>query len=158
MVTKMNKYDIYVHLQLPEYKTGIYTLKGVPPGGKLKGYLQVTPNEHFNCRRIWGEFGYYDKGVGTPNENRLESVILHEGEMLKGSTIKEGFSFQAPLIGPVSYEGEYVKIVWFLRIRVDIPFWFDDRREYNFKVIPRVVDSPERINFKPFEKGPPAVF
>jgi hypothetical protein len=137
------KYKIEVNLDLPRHQAGDRTLTGIQPGGRLEGEMILTPYEDVNCRGVWLEIGYNEGGFGSPHEERMVEAKIFEGNLKKNVPVAHQIIFQVPENAPMSYHGEYVKIEWYVRARIDIPLWFDKREEFHFNVIPKLVTSRE---------------
>jgi len=144
------KYSLEVNFSLPRYEVGEVTLTGVQLGHQLEGEVMLISGEDINCRGIWMEIGYHERGNGTPQEGRLEQIMIFKGNLLKGKPFVHRILFDVPPTAPMTYSGEYIKYIWFVRIRIDIPFWFDKREEFEFAVIPRLVRKREEIDFSKF--------
>lgn len=140
-----DKYDLTVNFALSNYEVRGVSLNGIMPGQILEGEALLNPYEDVNCRGLWLEIGYWDRGRGTPHENRLVQDMFYQGNLQRNQAISHRIQFQIPDRGPVTYAGENVNIDWFVRIRVDIPMWFDKRYEYPFNVIPRFIASREEV-------------
>jgi hypothetical protein len=140
-----DKYSIAVNFALPRYNIKGRTLEGVFPGEKLDGEIVLKSLCDINCRGVWLEIGYIEKGNGSPHEERMVEVMFHKGTLAKNQIITQGLNFHIPDNAPVSYKGKYFEILWFVRARVDIPMWFDDRKEFHFNVLPFMVNSKEDI-------------
>jgi hypothetical protein len=143
------KYSLKVNFVMPRHEIQGTTLTGVQPGETLEGEALLTTYEDINCRGVWLEIGYHDRGSGTPNDNRLFQTMFYEGKLQANKPLTHLFRFTIPETGPVSYEGQIVKIEWYVRIRIDIPFWFDKREEFPFNVIPTLVTTENRAEVQP---------
>lgn len=148
-----DKYDLQVNFALPKYTVRGITLEGVMPGETLEGEILLKPFEDVKCRGLWLEIGFWDRGQGTPNENRLLETKIHEGDLRKNQPFSYHLQFEIGPGAPPTYLGQSVKIEWFVRVRVDVPLWFDKRHEFFFNVLPHIVASPEDINLSPMEKA-----
>ena len=147
-----DKYKLEVNFAIPNYEIHGTTVEGVQPGERLEGEVLFHPFEDVNCRGVFIEIGHHEKGRGTPYENRLVQSMIFEGSLRRNQPFSHHILFQIPDSVPPSYSGEYVTIEWFVRIRLDIPFWFDKREEFPFKVIPKLVKSKEEVDFTTEEK------
>ncbi|MCD4782694.1 MAG: hypothetical protein K8T10_02570 [Candidatus Eremiobacteraeota bacterium] len=140
------KYELEVNFALPQHIIRGMTLEGVQPGGMLEGEIILTPFEEVNCRGVWLEIGYREGGNGTPYEDRLLETMICKGRLHANESFSHHLLYQLPDNVPISYTGDYVKIEWYIRIRIDIPFWFDTREEFPFRVIPRILRSRNEID------------
>lgn len=148
------KYRLEVNLIQPQYHVDNVTVEGIQIGDNLEGEVILSVMENVNCRGVWIEIGYHDRGSGTPNENRLIQTMIFEGELRRNQNYSHHILFQIPERGPTSYQGKLVKIEWFVRIRIDIPYWFDKRKEFYFNVLPKFISSRDEVDYSIFEEKP----
>lgn len=155
-----NKYDLSVNLIMPQYQVKGQDLKGVQVGGRLEGEVVLVPFEEVNCRGVWLEIGYNAKGKGTPHTEKLFENMIFQGKLSREQPLAYQITFDIPAKAPVSYAGEYVRIEWFVQIRIDIPFWFDIREEFPFRVLPCFAERMEELNLEQFrtDTGPETPF
>jgi len=146
-----NKYNLEVNFATPQYVVRGMTLEGVQPGGILEGEIILTPFEKINCRGVWLEIGYEEKGQGTPAGEMFLQIMIYKGELQANESFSHHLVYQLPPNAPITYMGDYVQIHWYVRIRIDIPFWFDIREEFPFRVIPRILKS--RDEFGDYQAG-----
>lgn len=133
-----NKYDIKFLINPQKYNIAGNIIEGTPVGQDITGKILLNPYIDIKCRGLWLEIGYREHGNGTPYENRLFNEKFYDGPLTKYSQIEKPFKFTIPSSGPITYNGHYVKIDWFVRLRIDIPIWPDPREQLNFKVIPAI--------------------
>lgn len=134
-----NKYYANVKFKQTACQICGNSLNGVQPGDTLNADILINPREDVDCRGVWIEIALMETGHGSPYEKRLQNIEIHKGAMRRGEPIPHSISFQVPKRLPPTYHGDYVKFRWIIRIRIDVPLWFDDRDEYEFIVIPRIV-------------------
>lgn len=146
------RYELKINLVIPRYQIRGITLEGLQPGESLEGEVILTPREEINCRGVWLEIGWFDRGKGTSHENRLMEAMFFQGKLKAGETLAHRITFAIPKEAPVSYAGQLVTVEWYVRVRIDIPFWFDIREERYFRVIPHLVRERDEADFSMAEK------
>ena len=100
--------------------------------------LWVQTNEALNGRGVLCWVGCRIHGSGTDEEITLHAEqTIHEGALNPGQPVSFPIEVSVPGSGPVSYVGRYVKLEWVVRVRIDIPLWFDKRMYVPFIVTPR---------------------
>lgn len=132
------KYDLTTKIEINKHKMGEKTIEGICIGETLNGEISLTPYSDINCRGLWLEIGYNERGNGTPHESRLLQTMFYQGQLKKDLPVNHRFSFVIPPNGPITYKGTYVNFIWYIRVRIDIPFWFDKREEKEFTVLPKI--------------------
>jgi hypothetical protein len=72
---------------------------------------------------------------GSGNEERIEDPLeFQEGPFAPGHELR----FESTLSkGPLSWQGKYVKVDWFVRVELDVPWALDPHREQPFLVVPK---------------------
>lgn len=138
-------YEAKVNFIIPRHEVGGRTLVGVQPGETLQGELILESKEDINCRGVWIEIECKETGNGTNSYTRVHESKIFEGALRKDEQISHQISFQIPLGMPLTYAGQYVRFQWVVRLRIDIPLWFDPREEFEFTVLPRLVRSKEEV-------------
>lgn len=147
-----NKYSLEVNFIIPRYEVRGITIEGVQQGQTLEGEVILKPYVDMNCRGVWMEIGYMERGQGSHEENRMLENMIFEGSLQQNRPLSHHILFKIPENAPPTYKGEIVEIAWFVRIRIDIPFWFDKREEFEFMVIPRFAKIKDDIDFKKLPK------
>ncbi len=101
-------------------------------GGKVSGRVRVTTLEHLACRGVRLNVGWRTEGRGDQDSQLLLDEHVHFGELPPGEQV---FPFQAELpVGPISFDGKYIKIVWFANARIDLAWKLDPKAEQKFFV------------------------
>ncbi|MBI2267407.1 MAG: hypothetical protein HYU64_19945 [Armatimonadetes bacterium] len=133
------KYDLTISLEnLEELVLNGKRVEGICLGSQLQGTVHFTAVENVNARGLHLEIGYNEHGNGTPCEHQLIDTMFFKDDLVAGQPMEHRFVFPIPDDGPVTYHGKYVNFDWFVRIRVDIPFWPDKREKFPFIVLPRI--------------------
>lgn len=147
-----DKYKLDVNFYLPRYNVRGKTLKGLQPGGTLEADIELTAYEEVKIRGIWLVIGWGEKGRGTPSEHRLVEEMIYHGSLFPRDRFDHHVNFRIPENANVTYCGNYVTVEWFIRIRLDVPFWFDKRENFPFMVLPRMYRSLDDINMSGLNK------
>ena len=77
---------------------------------------------------------------GSGTAETVDIVPEHfafQGDIQSGIPVYGTFSGRIPAEGPLTFAGRGIKFDWEVRVRVDIPFWRDQRFNYPFCVVPR---------------------
>jgi hypothetical protein len=92
--------------------------------------------EAFHCRKITLICAWRTQGRGNKASGGEEAMTFAEGAKFQSGELKE-YSFQfSARRGPVSYQGQYLNVEWYLRAQVDIPVAVDVSREEKFTLAP----------------------
>ncbi|MDQ7822587.1 MAG: hypothetical protein RDV48_07295 [Candidatus Eremiobacteraeota bacterium] len=131
-------YELRVKIDEKYHRLGDIEVSGTPCGGSFEGDIVLIPSEDVNCRGLWLEIGYKEGGMGTPHDQQMVQEMFFHGNLIRNNPVEKHFAFKVPREGPVTYKGSYAKFEWYVRVRIDIPFWFDKREEREFTVLPRL--------------------
>lgn len=115
----------------------------VAAGSFLSGDVTWRPDEDDDPapREIVVSAEWDIEGSGYPTSGRARSTrFTPAGD---GREFKFPFRLLIPYDGPISFEGELMKVVWTLNVRAD-KRGLDERTEVEFRVEPRVVTSSAR--------------
>lgn len=105
-------------------------------GEAITGKVQVLAREAFHCRKITLLCAWRTQGRGNKTAGGEEGMAFAEGAKIQSGELQE-YPFQfAARRGPVSYQGQYLSVEWYLRAQVDIPVAVDVIREENFTLAP----------------------
>jgi hypothetical protein len=105
-------------------------------GEAITGKIQVLAREAFHCRKITLICAWRTAGRGNKAAGGEEGMVFAEEGRFQSGELKE-YSFQfAARRGPVSYQGQYLNVEWYLRAQVDIPVAVDVIKEEKFMLAP----------------------
>jgi|GEM_PF-2196091 len=109
-------------------------------GQVVSGLVTISSSSQVKINKItvWGGFKVHGKGE---TENFFS--ILNEDDKNQISPEKPvvlPFSMQIPDDGPLSYDGECVKIDWLIKVDIDIP-WALDEHSYHYIVVVPCIDD-----------------
>jgi hypothetical protein len=106
-------------------------------GEQLQGKALVTPTADMKVNSVEVQLMWKAHGRGSANEGIVAKATTPDKELRADREVSIPFDFQVPVDAPVSYDGEYVKISWFLRTYLDIPWAIDDEESFPLLVLPR---------------------
>jgi hypothetical protein len=105
-------------------------------GEAITGKIQVLAREAFHCRKITLICAWQTRGRGNKASESEEGMIFAEDTKFQSGELQE-YPFQfAARRGPVSYQGQYLAVEWYLRAQVDIPVAVDVIKEEIFMLAP----------------------
>lgn len=104
----------------------------VAPGGVLRGRIVARCEGQKAPRAVVVEAGWRTEGRGSRDQGDVLSQRL---EPRGGhAEIDEPFEVPIPAAGPCSYDGDLLRIIWELRVRLDIPWGRDETTARPFVV------------------------
>lgn len=110
-------------------------------GEPMSGTVTWTPESEKSPRKITLTFGWRTEGRGS---TASEDVIICEhdpGVISARRPVEMPFEIQIPEEVPVSFNGELIRVIWSLKVRVDLPWAFDEKHEWEFRVLGRQVTA-----------------
>ncbi|OUS25444.1 hypothetical protein A9Q99_21180 [Gammaproteobacteria bacterium 45_16_T64] len=112
-------------------------------GDKVEGVVVVSVDKECDCnelsiKKFWQTHGQGDKSKGEP-----EKITLYKGVWQPGE-YRYDFAFEL-LEEPVSYQGKYINIDWYLKAQADTPWAMDPKAEQDFLLVSNP-DKPCRAN------------
>ncbi len=114
----------------------------VQAGQTLTGELTLRVPHDVNARGVLLEVSCKVHGRGTDEKvAAIEESKIYEGDLRAGQDLQVPFEAHISGAGPCTYHGRYIKMDWAVRVRIDVPMWFDKRYEFPFTVVPRVRDK-----------------
>lgn len=112
-----------------------------PVGGRVKGRVSISAPVATKTRKITIDLTWKTEGRGNPDKKSVDSVTIHEGELYDGAMINHDFELTLPEDGPITYDGHYIRIVWTVVVRIDIPWAKDVFERADFTVLPQYADA-----------------
>lgn len=109
----------------------------VVAGATVDGSVKLQCSDTVSCRGVLLEVGYQVSGKGNPYTGLVHNGMLHQGHLQGQVEVDLPFSVPIPADGPISYHGKHISIDWFVKARVDIPIFADQRFSEGFVVTPR---------------------
>lgn len=83
------------------------------------------------------EVGWRTEGRGTVNEGVVGKHAVEISDDDSFAAPWKGIETTIPLDAPVSYDGDLIRILWAVHVRLDIPWAKDEKAEEQFRVLPR---------------------
>lgn len=115
----------------------------VTVGETLSGRMTWTASSQKQPKEIKISMGWRTEGRGEVDRQTVEEIRLGEDRFSANGAVYSDFNFPIPRSGPVSYDGSLIRIIWEVRIVVDMPGFFsrDDKETYGFRVLPQPILS-----------------
>src|SRR6266498_2764623 len=104
------------------------------PGSTIQGRARLTSDGTVECRRVMVRLEWHTEGRGDRDQRCADEVELASG--ILPERLDQSFTLTVPQL-PWSYDGNYIDIIWQVRVVVDIPLWIDSRAEAPIIVAPR---------------------
>ncbi len=89
------------------------------PYEDLVALIQVRPEREINCRDVWVYVGWHTEGKGDRNSAAVYSESLGVLGISPDEPLTYELHYQLPN-DPWSYEGELLRIVWTVHVKVEI--------------------------------------
>ena len=112
-----------------------------PVGDLVKGRVSIDAPVATKTKKITVDLNWKTEGRGNQNKDTVDSVTIHEGELYDGAMINSEFELKLPDDGPVTYDGHYIRIVWAVVVRIDIPWATDVFEHTEITVLPQYADA-----------------
>jgi len=104
-------------------------------GEPIAGVVKIAAHDNFLCRKLTLIREWKTGGRGNHAGGGEEGMIFADDtEFHSGETREYPFRFVG-LVGPASYDGHHLKVVWHLRAQVDIPIAVDIKHEEKFLLV-----------------------
>ncbi len=112
-----------------------------PVGGRVKGRVSISAPVATKTKKITVELVWKTEGRGNENKDTVDSTTIHEGELYDGAMINCDFELTLPEHGPITYDGHYIRILWAVVVRIDIPWAKDVFEQAEITVLPQYADA-----------------
>lgn len=104
----------------------------VRAGERLRGQALWTSDGGKQPRKIEVSCQWRIEGKGRPKREVVDEAVEHD--VAARSQVTVPLDFGIPSLGPLSYEGKLLSIVWEVVARVDLPFALDQIETKQFRV------------------------
>ncbi len=94
------------------------------PGSRLEGLVQVMPTEDIRSKRVLVRVGWHTEGRGDRDGAIVGELQIAQGGLTANNLLSQPFAINLPR-EPWSFAGQYISIVWEVRVVIDIPFGID---------------------------------
>lgn len=105
------------------------------PGDRVRGFITVDVNKSVTCTDLTVRLEIASHGRGNTWIDVKGSEQLFVGDWSPGEQQLYPFDFEMPA-GPISYNGKYLNVSWYIRANVAIPWAFDPKTEKEILVKP----------------------
>jgi hypothetical protein len=105
----------------------------------LKGIATWWADRDVFPRSIIVALGWRTEGRGDVDSDRVAEWREAGRTVFAGEVVRVPFTFEIPGDGPVSYDGKLIRVIWEVRVRVDLPWAVDEKAEFPFRVRPRQI-------------------
>jgi hypothetical protein len=107
--------NIYVRFQGQE---GVEIPK-YAPGQQMMGVVNIEVPKVMSVRGVDIELQWETQGKGDRDGETVDRDRVQVSEITPGNPLQHPFAFNAPML-PWTYEGELIRIVWSLRVQIDV--------------------------------------
>ncbi len=105
-------------------------------GGSIGGRLIVDVLNGQRARELRVELRWRTEGRGDRNEEKVAAQTVLSGDLPAMQSAAMPFTLDVPDAGPITYEGHLIRIRWFVRGVVDVPWGKDIFDEVPVTVLP----------------------
>lgn len=114
----------------------------LPVGERVQGQVIWTPERAKQPRGIKIMLGWRTEGRGSTDRRVVSEVTMPVGQMSVGLPVQLPFDLMLPPEGPVSYNGNLLRIIWEVRVEIDEPWAINEKAAAPFVVVPRWANQP----------------
>ena len=107
-----------------------------PVGGTVRGETQVVTTDEMSKCAVHVELAWETEGRGNKDTETCAKITVHEGALHGQGTFTFPFELPVPPGGPVTFDGHYIRVRWFVRTVVDIPWAIDVKESSAITVLP----------------------
>ncbi|PCI39915.1 MAG: hypothetical protein COB53_02350 [Elusimicrobia bacterium] len=107
-------------------------------GGAVAGQLILQPKEDVRIQASSVSLHWRTEGRGDTNEAEVSKVDLGAlGDL--SSRDQRRFAFELPIHpdGPITYDGTLIRVIWEVRVHLDVPWGWDKKQVFPVRVVPR---------------------
>ncbi len=105
------------------------------PGETLEALIQVRPDMTINCRDVEIRVGWHTEGTGDRNSDTYFVDMAGVTSLTPNNPLTHEIRCTLPY-SPWSYEGELIRIVWAVYVKIDISMMPDMNHQQPFILIP----------------------
>ena len=110
-------------------------------GDTVAGEISWRPEEETRVKGLRVELLWRTEGRGDSDDAVVARFDGDIGETVGVTGITVPFSLTLPREGPMSYDGQIIRILWTVRARADIPWGIDVKAERNIHIGPAIATS-----------------
>ena len=104
-------------------------------GGQVAGTVVWTPENDCTPRKITVGVGWRTEGRGDVDRELVLSADEEGQFATAGQSVSIPFRGQIPADAVPSFTGHLLRVLWFVSIRVDLPWAFDETTEVEIAVL-----------------------
>ena len=104
-------------------------------GDTFRGWVSWTSEKDVTPRKVSLIVGWHTEGRGSTAQDDVVTCEHECGPVSEGQTIEMPFEVTIPHDVPVSFDGELIRLIWSLKVRVDLPWAFDLKADREFRVL-----------------------
>lgn len=105
------------------------------PGEDLVALIQVRPEKQINCRDVWVSVGWHTEGKGDRDSDKVYGEPVGVTTISPQAPVVHELHYQLPP-SPWSYQGELIRLVWTVHVKVDIAMMPDINHHEPFVLQP----------------------
>ena len=109
---------------------------GVTPGDEITGEVHWTAEKDCTPKKITVSLGWRTEGRGDADRDVVASADQDGGPVFAGDVTKIPFRVRVPADACPGFAGTLVRLVWFVGVRVDLPWAIDEKAEVEVGVGP----------------------
>jgi Arrestin (or S-antigen), N-terminal domain len=114
----------------------------VMAGETLTGSFSFYPDSQKTVKEAIASIGWRTEGRGTVDQGKVQEITFDPTHFANGSG-SVPFKFQLPSECPISVDGQLIRIIWEVSVKLDIAGIFakDHKHSQVFRVLPRQVNA-----------------
>lgn len=111
----------------------------IAAGETLSGTLTWNAPNAKVPKKATISIGWVTEGRGTRDRRTVQEVALDPNQLASSQGVPIPFSLQIPPEGPITYNGSLIRIIWEMKVLIDLPGLFarDDKQSWQVEVLPR---------------------
>ncbi len=107
-------------------------------GGVVSGLLVLRPEKDVSVQASSVSLHWRTEGRGDVDSSEVSKVDLGALGNLSPRDERR-FAFELPIHpdGPISYDGKLIRVIWEVRVHLDVPWAWDKRQVFPVRVVSR---------------------
>lgn len=112
----------------------------LPVGGRVTGQVTWTPESARQPRGIKVMLRWRTEGRGSVDQRVVAETIVPAGQAVAGLPMQVPFDLPLPPDGPVSYNGQLIRVIWEVRVEIDEAWAINEKFHAPLVVVPRWIE------------------
>ena len=112
-------------------------------GEDVAGTVTWIPEKDKPPKEIKAVLRWRTEGRGDTDIEEAATAIFHVATPMVGKPETMNFNLRLPELGPVTYDGDLLRLIWEVHVRVDLPWAIDEK----YAAPIRVLKSPAAQSF-----------